>query len=263
MPLDHVNNNYHVDTFLEMQKDLAIWLKEGHLINGEWSIAEKKRFLNKGCIAVAAATRTTTKTLNFEAKGVASTNEIQELAIPAQLIEPVKLFIDGLEYKEKTFDEFMDDIGGFMQPPPGSPVGATGQYTTAAALSRFFYWDQSKNVLQVHPKITETKSVQLYAVVMPNLLSEDNDVSILNPIFTNLAAAWAAWKMLPQDEEHKDRGREAQRDYISGIRDFESHKRKRRGNIAKKIIKDQDQFGNRSTIGELGRADLGVTWDRL
>tara|TARA_R110002126_G_scaffold47086_4_gene131911 strand:+ start:611 stop:1351 length:741 start_codon:yes stop_codon:yes gene_type:complete len=246
-----------------MQKDLAVWLKEAYTIDGEWTIAEKKRYLNRGCVAVAAATLSIESTVVWEVTGVASTNEIVELALPARIIQPKRLFVDGLEYKEVAFDEYLDNVGGIIDPPSGSVTSASGQYSVAFRLNRFFYWDQAKNVFQISPRITDTQTIELYAVMMPNLLINDDDVSTLNPIFTHLVSAWAAWKMLPQDEEHRDRGRDAQRDYITGLRDFEKYKRKRKGNIAKKIIMDQGQFGSKTGHGHLGMSDLGTLWDRL
>ena len=258
--LNHVNNDYHVDTFLDMQKDLAVWLKEPYDIDGEWTIAEKKRYLNRGCVAVAAATLTTTAPIVYEVKGTTAL-PVQELEIPTKMIQPMRVFIDGQDYKEVTFDQWLDTIGGFMELPSGSVASATGQYTVAYRGNRFFYWDQTKNVFQINPKITDTKTVEVYAVIMPNLLINDDDVSMLDPVFHHLVSAWAAWKMLPQDEEHKDRGREAQRDYVNGLRDFEKYKRKRRGNISKEIQLDQGQFSRSKDT--LGRSDMGATWDRL
>ena len=263
MPLDSVNEEYHVDTFLEMQRDLAGYLKEGETVEGEWTTDEKKRALNRGCVAVAAATLTLKRAFTYQVVGKSTPNEMIELELPARLIQPMRLFIDGQEYKEKDFDGWLDVMGNYVEPPAGSVTSATTQSNVALATNRFFYWDETKNVFLINPSITDTKTVQLYAIAMPKLLVNDSDVTDLNPIFSHLPAKWAAWHLLYQDEEHRDRGLSARRDYHAGLKDFERFKKKRTGNISKKIIKDQAQFSNWDGASGGGKADLGAYWDRL
>lgn len=263
MPIDSVNSEYHVDTFINMQTDLGGYLKEGATIEGEWAVEDKKRAINRGCVAVAAATLTTKRVFNYTVEGKPSPDQMQELTIPNKLITPMRLFIDGQEYKEKTFDQWLDQMGNYIEPPAGQIKSATTQSNVALRMNRFFYWDEAKNVFLINPSITDTKSVQLYAIAMPRLLVNDEDVTDLNPIFSHLPAKWAAWHLLYKDEEHRDRGLAARRDYHAGLKDFEKFKKNRKGNISKSIIKDQSQFGTHDTLNAGGRADLGDYWDRL
>lgn len=260
MPLNIVNNDYHVDTFLDMQKDLEKYLKEGYDIDGEWTIAEKKRFINRGCAAIAAATLSTKTVITQEIVG-SPTNPIRELPMPGRIIQPVRLFINGYEYLENTFDQWLAEMGGVMPVPAGTVSSTTGPTSTIPTrFNRFFYWDEYKNALLINPPIEEEQTVQFYVIAMPNLLVNDTDVSMLNPLVTSLAAAWAAWRLLPQDEEYKGRGREAQRNYLNGLRDFRMLQRQRKGNIAKTINKNMGQFRRISADRPV---DMGDNWDRI
>ena len=99
MALNIKNNEYNVNSFLDLEKDLAIWLKESHDRDGEWTRDEKKRFINGGAAAIAARTLTVNKIIHFDVVGSAGSPK-RLIKVPDRVLKPRRLFIDSEEYKE-------------------------------------------------------------------------------------------------------------------------------------------------------------------
>lgn len=255
--LNHNSNEYYVDSFLDMQKDLANFLGESHDINGEWTIAEKKRFINKGCLAVATMTLTTHRSIAWDIKASA-TNELRSITVPDVMLKPKRLFIDNYEYLQMDLDEFLTNLGSSID----SEVSNVTNVTQLQTSNRFFYWNEGNNTFDINPPISDNMKAVLYMVGAPKLLVNDGDIPDIHPSWSYLAPIWAAKQMLDKDEEHRDRGEVARRRWRSGLKDFERFKHRGVGNKATKMIKDPGTFSSGS-----GRAssevDFGSTWDRL
>jgi hypothetical protein len=103
----------------------------------------------------------------------------------------------------------------------------------------------------------------LYAVVLPKLLEKDDEISDFHPSFHYLAPLWAAVKMLPRDEEHRDRGEWARRQWEDGLKELERFKHRSASNKAIKFKKDPAKFAKRSSLTGDGDVDWGTTFDRF
>lgn len=261
MPLNIENNEYVVSSFIELEKDLAIWLKEDYSIDGEWTRDEKKRFINKGAAAIAARTLIVKKIMNFDVTGTPASPK-RLIKVPDKVLKPMRLYIDSEEYKEMSLDIYLENTGMFLDPPTGSTQSTT-QLRSSVLGSRLFWWDEASNGFRINPPITDTKQIILYAAVMPKLLIKEGDITDINPAWTHLISKWAAKEMLPQDEEHDDRGMRALQQYELGIGNLERFKRKDAGNKSLQFIKDPEKFPRRRPSDDINNIDLKTTWDRL
>lgn len=256
MALDKASIEYNTNTFLDLQKDLAVWLKESHESDGEWSLAEKKRYINKGLVAIAAQTLIVKKVITFDVEG--STDEpIRTITVPDRLLKTIRVFIGADEYKEMDLDTYLDNVGLFIDIPT-SPISVRSSVVSG----RSYWWDEATNTLRINPEINSKKSVTIYASVLPQLLENDGDTPNMNPAWSHLAPIWAAWQMLPQDEEHADRGARAERAFTKGIKELERFKRKDASNKSTKFIKDPEKFPRRMRDDTSFRVDLGDNFDR-
>jgi hypothetical protein len=244
-----------------MQKDLENYLKEDYAEDGTWTVEEKKRKLNEGCIAVVAhSTYPPTFTSYFVTGGSDEDDQIFSLRIPSDLLKPARLFVDGKEYQELTLSEWVRRKSGLVNPirPTSTGVSAISRQN----FDRFFWWDEAKNTFRINPVITSQVNIELYYVPMPNKLAEDTDISTLLPAFTHLPALWAAWRLLNKDEEQRDRGLSAKRDFLDGLAELERHRNRNPGNKTLPIHMDGGVFPDRSEEFD-GRVDYNAAFDRL
>jgi len=255
MALAHNSNEYNVDTFLDLQKDLANYLGESHDVDGEWDIAEKKRFINKGCVAIATMTLTTHRTSEWTIKGTTA-SPVYTLQVPDRMIKPKRLFVDGNEYLELDLDSFLNRLGSTINGVPSTSTNVT----QLQQLNRFFTWNEGANTFDINPPISDTENVVLYMHAMPRLLINDGDIPEIHPSWAYLASIWAAKQMLDKDEEHRDRGEVARRRWRSGLKDFERFKHRGSGNKATRMIKDPEMFSKGSGALDV---DWKSTFDRL
>jgi hypothetical protein len=260
MALRTNNDQYHVRTFLDMQKDLELNLKEDYAEDGTWTVAEKKRKLNEGCIAVAAHSTYPPTVEQFIVNSGTAADPLYDLPLPADFLKPTRLFIEGFEYQELTLSDFTRRRNGLTNTANNTNTGATSY--TNINFDRFFWWDEAKNSLRINPQITSRTPVELYYVPMPNKLTKDSDISTLIPAFTSLPALWAAWQMLNKDEEQRGRGAAAKADYREGLDELERHRNRNTGNKTLPILMDGSTFPQNSDYF-LGRIDGSDGWDRL
>jgi len=258
MTLAHNSNEYYVDNFLSLQKDLSTYLGEAHNIDGEWTVAEKKRFINKGCVAVAAMTMTTHKNTEWDIVGTTA-KPLRTITVPDAMIKPKRLFIDGNEYLQLDLDNFLKKLGSSIAGTPST----SSNLAQLEQLNRFFYWNEGANTFDMNPPITETVNAVLYMVAMPRLLEKDGDISVLHPAWAYLAPVWAAMMMLDKDEEHRDRGETARRRWLAGLKAFERFKHRGVGNKATRMIKDPEKFSKRNVNAGDNGIDWGTAFDRL
>ena len=245
LPIDGIE--YEINTFLDMQKDLADYLSEAYNVNGTWSIAEKKRRINQGCVAVATEIMEPRTFLEKKISGSSGT-PFFEIPAPSDLLKPGRLFIDGIEYMELSMENFM------LRTSSGAGVGPE--------LAHHYYWhDTAKRILNIRPKLTlDNKDFCFYYVKMPKKLVQDGDVSDINPAFSDLPALWAAWRMLYRDEEHADRGRSARQDFMDRLDDYNKFRNRSIGSKQPKMVLDSSLFPARSHEFV---EDTGDLWDRL
>jgi hypothetical protein len=253
--------NYQVNTFLDLQKSLQAYLREAYDKDGVWKVAEKKRQLNNGLAQIAI------ETLSVRGKAFIALNGSEDEPIryfeaPDDMIEPRRMFIDGFEYDGLEEDDYIDSIGYFQELPQGWPLGQGSGVTSADIISwsRAYYWDIGERNFLITPKITTTSTAMIWYSAMPKKLTEDEDVPNVHPGFAHLAAAWAAHKLLYKNEEQKDRGARALKDYRDGIMAFEKFKVKKTSNTTVTFKKDKKQFKRRKRSFSR-RADLGRNFD--
>lgn len=252
----HNSNEYYADTFLDLQKDLANYLGESHDIDGEWTIEEKRRFINKGLVHVAAMTLTTPRSVDWDITGT-SANPARTTIPPDRMIKPIRLFIEGYEYLQLDLDGFLDRLGSSIN---GAPTSSTSVVNLQQHTNRFFYWNEGTNNFDLNPPIVGTENAVLYMMAMPKKLEKDGEVPDISPIFSYLASVWAAIHMLDKDEEHRDRGEVARRRWLSGLKAFERYKHRGVGNKSTTMKKDPNKFSRGSSIDGM---DLKTTFDRL
>lgn len=256
------STEYHVDSFIDMQKDLSNYLKESHLIDGEWTIAEKKRFINKGCVAVASITLTTHGRIDFEVTATQA-DPIRQLTVPDKIIQPQRLFINGNEYMELQMDEFITKYAGFLNTTTGVTSATSSTSLPQIEIqNRFYWWNKGENTFDINPPITEATNISLFGVLMPKFLEDDGDIPNLDPSFSYLAPVWAAMMMLDRDEEHKERGAKAESRWDKGMDAFERFKNRRASNRVLHIQKDPGTFSNRTSLN-IGSVDYGDNFDRF
>lgn len=244
-----------------MQKDLSNYLGEAHDISGEWTIDEKKRFINKGLVAVATETLTTHSNIEWTVTGT-TTTPLKTITIPDRMIKPMRLFINGAEYLQMDLDNFLQRLGNFVDVPQGSQISTTSSVTQFDQLNRFFFWNQGSNTFDVNPPISDTQKAVLYMIGMPKLLEKDDDISDVHPSWSYLAPVWAAMMMLDKDEEHRDRGAVATQRWRDGMRKVERFKHRSAGNKSVRMTKDPERFSDRNTLSGDGDVDWGTTFDR-
>lgn len=262
MPIKAVNNRYHVRTFEDMQIDLENYLKEDHLEDGTWTVNEKNRKINEGCIAVASHSiyppTLWEKTVIDDGT---PENPLRFLSAPKDMIKPVRLFIDSFEYLEQTLDQYTRRKNGLVNTSEPTSTGISA--VTRINFNRFFWWDEARNAFLLNPPITTQQGLEFYYVPMPNLLVNDGDISTLHASFTYLPPLWAAWRILSKDEEHRDRGLAAKTDYKDGLKELERMRNRIASNKVINIKLDKNVFSSPSDFGIDGRVDLGSSFGRF
>lgn len=247
MVLSIENPGYHVDTFLSMQESLGNYLNQSFDNEGIWSVAEKKRQLNLGCINIVGAVSAPKTFIEKEIKGTVEL-PADSFEIPSNMLKPYRLWVGGLQHQQVSDDSW------FLSKTTLDTVGS-------AHGARVFWWDTDQNKIWVSPGITDLKKLTFRYVRMPRLLANDDDVPDLHPLLWHVPPMWAAWRMLYRDEEHGDRGRSARTDYKDAIKEFNAFRFKEIGNKQQKIILDPLVFPTKRT--NFGSLDLGETFDRL
>jgi len=244
-----------------MQKDLENYLKEAFDEDGTWTIAEKKRKINEGCIAVVAHSTYPPTIREFTISGGTAADPLHNIILPANFLKPVRLFIDSFEYKELSLDDYVGRKTGLTN--VSEPTSTSLSAITRINFDRFFWWDEANNSFRTNPPITERVAAELYYIAAPNKLDKDDDISTLIPSFTHLPPMWAAWRMLYKDEEHRARGSAARSDYKDGLNELERHRNRNPGNKVTTILMDRSVFTNPSDLEFDGRTDLGSSFDRI
>jgi len=260
MVIESVNDQYQVRTFLDMQLELSDYLKEAHDEDGVWTISEKKKRLNQGCLAFVSNKAHPLKFTTIEVNGNA-TVPIREIPTPTDMLKPGRLFIDGFEYLEQTLSEFVNRRQGLVNIT--EPTSVSLSAITRINFDRFFWWDETKKTFHVNPEVSQRSSGQFYYLAATKLLKDDGDVSDLPINFTHMPASWAAWRLLARDEEHRDRGRQAKADWEDGLKEYERFRSRNIGNKIIKINLDKNVFSNPSGFSQGQRVDLGSAFDRL
>lgn len=261
MVLKTLNDEYHVRTFEDMQKDLENYLKEAFDEDGTWTVAEKKRKINEGCIAVVAHSTYPPIIKDFIISSGTALNPTHDMVLPANFLKPVRLFIDSFEYKELSLDDYVGRKTGLTN--ISEPTSTSLSAITRINFDRFYWWDEAKNSFRLNPPVTERVAVELYYIPAPNKLANDDDISTLIPSFTHLPPMWAAWRLLYKDEEYRARGLEAKIDYKDGLDDLERHRNRNPGNKVTTILMDRSVFTSPSDFDLGGRTDLGSSFDRI
>lgn len=260
MVIEYINDQYEVRTFLDMQIELANYLKESETEDGIWTVTQKKRAINLGCLAFVSDKAHPLQFTPFEIDGTAE-KPIREIPTPVNLLKPGRLFIDGFEYLEQTMAEFINRRQGLINIT--EPTSVSLSAITRINFDRFFWWDETKKTFHLNPEVAQRSNAQLYYLGAPKLLENDADVSNLPIAFTDMPASWAAWKLLYKDEEHRDRGRNAKADWDSRLKDYERFRSRTIGNKITKINLDKNVFSNPSGFTQGERVDLGSAFDRL
>lgn len=262
MPINTANHRYHVRTFEDMQIDLENYLKEDHLEDGTWTVTEKNRKINEGCIAVASHS---IYPPTLWEKSVVNEGTPEDpltfLSTPKDLIKPVRLFIDSFEYLEQTLDQFVRRKTGLINISEPTSTGLSA--VTRINFDRFFWWDEARNAMVLNPPITTQLGIEFYYVPMPNLLVNIGDISTLHTSFTYLPSLWAAWKILSKDEEHRDRGLAAKNDFKDGLKELERMRNRIASNKIIHIKLDRNVFSRPRDFDIDGRVDLGSAFDRI
>lgn len=253
--------DYQVSTFLDLQKTLQAYLREAFDKDGVWKIAEKKRQLNNGLVAIATETLSVRKKKLIQLNGSADIL-VRSFETPPDMLEPRRVFIDGYSYRELEEEEYLDSLGYFEDLPDGWPQGQGAGLTSADTITwtRAYYWDIGERTMRITPKIDTLSTALVWYAAMPSKLTEDDDIPNVHPAFSHLAAAWAAHKLLFKDEEQKDRGARALKDYEDGIGKFERFKTHKTSSRVLNFKKDTKQFKRRQRSFSI-KYDLGRNFD--
>jgi hypothetical protein len=244
-----------------MQKDLANYLGEAHDVDGEWTIEEKKRMINKGCVAVATKTLTVHKNCEWTVEGTTA-NPVKTLIVPDRVLKPKRLFINGNEYVQLELDDFLSRLGNFVDIPEGSQLSSSStNITQIQQLNRFFYHNEGSNTFDINPPITDKQKIMLYMISVPDILTKDGEIPNLHPSFAYLAPVWAAKMMLDKDEEQRDRGASAHSRWREGMDDIERFKHRSAGNKVVTMKKDPSRFQTPNVLSN--DYDYGTTFDRF
>jgi len=248
MPRSVQNPEYHVDTFLDMELGLQNYLNEAFdNTEGTWTRSQKQRFLNLGCINVAAKVLQPKRT--FKGSVEATPEDITDtFVVPGGVLKPHRLWIDDNSYHEVNEEDWFRNLVALDR---------------AASFHgrRIFWYDMDEMVVNFAPAVHKRSDVVFRYVKMPRKLVKDGDVPDLHTLLWHVPPMWAAWRMTYRDEEHGDRGRSARADYKDAIREFQEFKFKESGNKQAKITLDPLMFPDKRNL--TAGIDLGDTFDIL
>ncbi len=245
MVLEIDTGDFHVDTFEDMQEGLANYLNQSSNNEGIWTVAEKKRHLNLGCINVVAAVMSPKTFIEKELSGT-SDDPLNTFTAPNNMLKPYRMWLNGLAYQEVSDETWFSGLSSLVQ--QGSAIG-----------KRIFWWDDDQKVIFFSTAITDTQKLTFRYVRMPRLLTDPSDIPDLHPLLWHVPPMWAAWRMLYRDEEHGDRGRSARADYRDAISVYNNFKFKEIGNKQTNINLDPLVFLKKRS--EFGAVDLGDNFD--
>lgn len=257
-------SGYDVNTFLDLQEDLADYLGEDATIDANWTIARKKKMINRGLkdLASRILTPRTFKEDNLQAT---VTSPIGEIVPPSNLLKPINLYITqspsastapSSQAPYENSREWIEvEEEEFFRIRRGNKFRHTHVY----------FYDIAQRLLRLGHDITTNSLYEFYYVRTPKILVNSADVSDVDPNWTHLAAMWAANRLLYKDQEHRDKGISLLGDYERGIADALALKFKEAGGKSTKmklnprVFRDSHEGVNRHKISftqdDFGRFD--------
>lgn len=199
-------------TFLDLQKDLALYLREPHDdTSGYWDQEIKKRKINEGLRAVVARTNCLPKTVTLD-----TLDGISIIPIPEDLLKPRILFINGKRYYPSTEEDKLKGHGFDLNT------------TYPQSGKRIYIWYRGNKSVDVRPIPSTAQSTAgigkcvLAYIQRPKLLINDPDIPEFAEEYHRLASLWAGWQLLYKDKERSSEGEACKIDFENGISDLDA-----------------------------------------